>query len=124
MAGGTIPAGIWHDYMIVAKGENCDSFPQPDGAGGVLALLRQVLQHRSLQRRQLLPLATRPPGTGDNSAGRRQDYRGYDPRVYEAPPQQAPSSPEPPPAPEPPSDGGGGSRRLPDQGGGAGSPDE
>jgi penicillin-binding protein 1A len=29
VAGGTFPAEIWHDYMNVAHGSNCDSFPAP-----------------------------------------------------------------------------------------------
>src|SRR4051794_22055601 len=29
VAGGTFPAGIWHDYMNLAKGSDCNSFPQP-----------------------------------------------------------------------------------------------
>ena len=29
VAGGTIPAGIWHDYMIDAKGDSCDDFKVP-----------------------------------------------------------------------------------------------
>jgi len=29
VAGGTFPAAIWHDYMLVAKGDDCDSFPLP-----------------------------------------------------------------------------------------------
>src|SRR3954453_18526075 len=27
--GGSIPAGIWHDFMSTAHGTNCDSFPPP-----------------------------------------------------------------------------------------------
>jgi hypothetical protein len=42
-------------------------------------------------------------GPGDNSAGG-GDYRGYDPRLYEAPPQAAPAPAEPLPPLE---DGGG-----------------
>ena len=29
VAGGTFPAAIWHDYMIVAHGDDCESFPHP-----------------------------------------------------------------------------------------------
>ncbi|MCX6388589.1 MAG: transglycosylase domain-containing protein [Solirubrobacterales bacterium] len=29
VAGGTFPAEIWHDFMSVAHGDKCDSFPQP-----------------------------------------------------------------------------------------------
>ena len=29
VAGGTFPAAIWHDYMMVAHGDDCESFPEP-----------------------------------------------------------------------------------------------
>ncbi|MCX6393707.1 MAG: transglycosylase domain-containing protein [Solirubrobacterales bacterium] len=29
VAGGTFPAGIWHDFMSVAHGKSCDPFPTP-----------------------------------------------------------------------------------------------
>ena len=29
VAGGTFPAAIWHDYMMVAHGDDCESFPLP-----------------------------------------------------------------------------------------------
>jgi penicillin-binding protein 1A len=30
VAGGTFPAQIWHDFMSVALGDNCESFPEPE----------------------------------------------------------------------------------------------
>ncbi len=29
VAGGTFPASIWHDYMMVAHGDDCSDFPEP-----------------------------------------------------------------------------------------------
>ena len=113
VAGGTIPAGIWHDYMINAKGDACDDFKVPAGAGEVLTVLRQVLQHRA-QRERLLQQQRHhaAPNNGrhrrDNSAGGENYQGGYDPRLYEAPPQQAPK-PTPAPSPRPP-------RRRPEHG--------
>ncbi len=96
VAGGTIPAGIWHDYMIVAKGENCDSFPQPEERAEFSPFFGKY--SRTGRSSGGSSYRSPPPtGTGDNSAGG-GGYRGYDPRLYEAPPQQAPSSPEPPAA--------------------------
>ena len=95
VAGGTIPAGIWHDYMINAKGENCDDFQQPAERAKFSPFFGK---YSSTGRSGGSYYRSPPPtGTGDNSAGG-GDYRGYDPRLYEAPPQQAPSTPEPPPA--------------------------
>ncbi len=103
VAGGTIPAGIWHDYMIVAKGENCDSFPQPEERAEFSPFFGK---YSSTGRSSGGSYYRSPPptGTGDNSAGG-GGYRGYDPRLYESPPQQAPSTPEPPPAPRSPATG-------------------
>jgi hypothetical protein len=39
--------------------------------------------------------APAPTGPGDNSAGGENYDGGYDPRLYESPPQEAPEEPEP-----------------------------
>jgi penicillin-binding protein 1A len=83
VAGGTFPASIWHDYMNVVKGSDCSDFPQPStpvhftpffgkfsrGGGGTYN--------------------SSPYSGSGNSAGG-GNYRGYDPRLYEAPPQPEP----------------------------------
>ena len=130
VAGGTIPASIWHDYMVVAKGNDCQDFQQPDeqltftpftpkkplpgstGPGG---------NYSGAQQNYYVPPQT-GTGTGGvpNNQGGGQNYGGYDPRLYEAPPQPAPvpqPTPEdvprsPRPRPAPPADTGG----DPDQG--------
>jgi penicillin-binding protein 1A len=107
MAGGTVPAQIWGDYMNTAKGSDCTAFPEPaepatfspffgkyssTGTGGTDDTYYQE------------PYT----GPGDNSAGG-QDYEGYDPRLYESPPQEAPDVEAPTPEATPaPTDGGGG----------------
>ena len=101
VAGGTIPASIWHDYMVVAKGSNCQDFPQPSDS----------IEFDYNQKKKPLPgggtstgqnnryyYSPPPTGTGDNSAGG-QNYQGYDPRLYDAPPQPAPQ-PQPEPTPQ------------------------
>jgi penicillin-binding protein 1A len=109
VAGGTFPAAIWHDYMTVAHGDDCSSFPQPTEPARFSPFFGKYA-------------STGGRGTGsyyddsygsssDNSAGG-GDYHGYDPRLYESPPQQAPQVP--PPAATP----------APDQGGGASPQDE
>ena len=93
VAGGTFPASIWHDYMMVAKATTASTFPPAQGAGALLAVLRQELEHGPAATTTATTRATAPDG--DNSAGG-GNYSGYDPRLYEAPPQQAPRSPAPP----------------------------
>jgi penicillin-binding protein 1A len=122
VAGGTFPAMIWRDFMNVAKRGFCGGFPPP----------KEPIQFRPFFGRYATTGSAetdpdndgyRSPGggAGDNSAGG-GDYRGYDPRLYEAPPQQPPSTrqPEPEPAPtEPPPSGGGGGGGGAPPGGGA-----
>jgi penicillin-binding protein 1A len=102
VAGGTFPARIWHDYMVRAKGPDCSSFLQPKQR---LSFSPFFGKYSSTGRRGSSGRYYRAPpptGPGDNSAGG-QRYRGYDPRLYEAPPQQAPPTRSPAPrAPAPP----------------------
>jgi penicillin-binding protein 1A len=101
VAGGTFPAQIWHDYMSVAHGEDCNSFPppttpahfspfygdhaangqrtssgggyySPDGTGGTST--------------PSAPAAPSAPDTGNGGTG------GYDPNLYAAPPQGPPQT--------------------------------
>ncbi len=137
VAGGTIPASIWHDYMIVAKGKDCADFKQP--AGGVD--FKQSVPSRSGQS-QGVPYSSPdndndngngygtgtgtgtqrnysspPPVSPGNPAGG-QNYGGYDPRLYDAQPQPQPQpQPEPQPNREPPA-------RRPDPDRNAGNPDD
>jgi penicillin-binding protein 1A len=115
--GGSFPAQIWHDYMNVAHGGDCESFPQPQNP----VKFDPFFGHYSStgksgtsdSRNGGSYRAPPPSGTGDNSAGG-QNYRGYDPRLYEAPPQSAPKADKPAPAPTPtptPKDNGGGGGR-------------
>jgi penicillin-binding protein 1A len=106
VAGGTIPAAIWHDYMVVAKGNKCNDFPPPSDSIDFNNKTR-VNSARGTQSgysgstpRQYY--SAPPTGPGNNSAGG-QNYQGYDPRLYDAPPQSAPSpQPTPNPAPQAP----------------------
>jgi penicillin-binding protein 1A len=123
VAGGTFPAEIWHDFMVVAKGSNCRRFPQPTQRARFTPFFGK---HSSTGRRTDGYrngggyYAPAPRGPGDNSAGGR-DYRGYDPRLYESPPQRPPSTSPPR---EPDRGGGGGGRGGGGQGdGGAGGED-
>jgi len=102
VAGGTIPAGIWHDYMIVAKGDACDDFAQPEEAAKFSPFFGK---YASTGRGGTTYDNNQQPdngGTGGTNSAGGENYRGgYDPRLYEAPPQEAPKRVPPPPAPEP-----------------------
>jgi len=106
VAGGTFPAQIWHDYMNVAKGSDCGSFPQPKDEVNYSGFLSKGGSGGRGSRSYDgsdggagdYYTAPAPSGPGDNSAGG-QDYQGYDPRLYESPPQPEPQV-EPLPEPE------------------------
>jgi penicillin-binding protein 1A len=124
VAGGTFPTEIWHDFMNIAKGDDCASFPQPS----------QPAQFQPFYGRHSSTgtrtdgyrgssgddgyYAPPPSGPGDNSAGG-EDYRGYDPRLYESPPQEPPDT-SPPPRGGGPDRGGGGNGGNGGGGGGGG----
>jgi penicillin-binding protein 1A len=101
--GGSFPAQIWHDYMNVAKGSFCGDFPPPTTP----VQWAPFFGHYSTSGapgpngRYYAPSG----GTGGTAPG---TYKGYDPRLYAAPPQPAPKTKSPPAAPKPKDKGGGG----------------
>jgi penicillin-binding protein 1A len=97
VAGGTFPARIWHDFMAVAKGGDCQSFPspkQPAQFRPFFGKLSRTGGSGTGSYGSYSYTAPAPSGAGDNSAGG-QDYKGYDPRLYEAPPQEVPKTESP-----------------------------
>jgi penicillin-binding protein 1A len=120
VAGGTFPAQIWHDFMTVAHGTDCDSFPAPTEPAKFSAFYGE---HAANGLRSgggystggtgaaPAPGTTAPPDNG----GTGTDTGGYDPDLYAAPPQDAPDTQPPPPTPG--NTGGTG-----DNGGNAGGP--
>ena len=92
--------------MTVAHGDDCGDFPQPTEPVQFCAVLRQVRDHRDEGGHGGYYYDDGQPddtttdadsGTGDNSAGG-DGHQGYDPRLYEAPPQGAPDTAPPPEA--------------------------
>jgi penicillin-binding protein 1A len=97
--GGTHAAPVWHAFMLPAHGEFCDGFPAPE------------------EPFQSSPFFGKYSSTGSSGTSGYDYSQGYtqpeyDPRYYEAPPQEAPEvQPEEetlaPPAEEaPPAEGG------------------
>src|SRR5215211_1239797 len=116
--GGSYPAGIWHDYMTVAHGSDCSSFPQPKEPVKFSPFFGKYASTGSSGSTSYY---SQPySGPGNNSAGG-TNYQGYDPRLYESAPQPAPQTQPPPdePAPAPaPGNGngnGGGKKPQPEQ---------
>jgi penicillin-binding protein 1A len=122
VAGGTFPAQIWHDYMSVAHGTACNSFPPPTtpahfstfygdhAANGLRGSNGRYYGGGTGTPSTGTPSTGNPPstgGTGGNGTG------GYDPNLYAAPPQ----GPPPTVTPQPNNGNGGGGT-----GGGNGNP--
>jgi penicillin-binding protein 1A len=87
VAGGTFPAEIWHKFMEVAKGDNCNDFPRPTTAIKWSPFFGKYSTQRSYGSSGTYSYGS---GPGDTYGG---GYGGYDPRLYEpAPPASTPPS--------------------------------
>jgi penicillin-binding protein 1A len=116
VAGGTIPASIWHDYMQVAQGQNCANFNLTStsglspffsshsntgnaGAGGNLGRGGNSVDNAGRRHRGGGGGAggggTGGGGTGagGGGGGGGGGRHGYNPNFYESPPQAPPSAP-------------------------------
>ncbi|HYH57727.1 MAG TPA: transglycosylase domain-containing protein [Thermoleophilaceae bacterium] len=101
VAGGTFPAQIWQSFMSVAKGADCDSFREPVDEPEFTPFYGEYASTGTSTDTDYSSdyTAPAPEGPGDNSAGG-DDYSGYDPRLYESPPQEAPETGPPPAEPD------------------------
>jgi penicillin-binding protein 1A len=105
VAGGTWPAMIWHDFMITAKGDDCDDFPVPAEPAEFSPFFGEYASTGSSGSGEYFT-----PDTTDGTD------EAYDPRFYEeaplddpnAQPPPAEEAPEPVPVPEVPDDGANG----------------
>src|SRR3954447_24743674 len=97
--GGSYPSSIWHNFMSVAHGNDCSDFPQPKERADFSPFYGHYSStgggyrgsyggdSDGSYRNGSTPSqggGTRSPSTGGGGTG------GSDPRLYEAPPQQAP----------------------------------
>jgi penicillin-binding protein 1A len=111
--GGSYPSSIWHDFMSVAHGSDCSDFPQPKeradfspfyghysstGSGGSSGSYGGG-SNGSYSRPSEPSGGNKSPSTGGGTGG-------YDPRLYESPPQKPPHVSPSPREPAPPSGGG------------------
>ena len=100
VAGGTFPAEIWHDYMNIAHGTDCDSFPQPTSPPHFSTFYGDHAANGQRSSGGGYYGSPRTGGTvvvpgGGNGAG--GGTGGYDPSLYAQPPQGAPQTQAPSP---------------------------
>jgi penicillin-binding protein 1A len=104
MQGGQNPAQMWHDFMVVAKGDFCGDFRQPKEpfkatgfsgkyarGGGTGSSSYGQGQYGTGGTGYQSPGGQGNGGTGGGTGGSTQ----YPPSQYEAPPQSAPAEPAP-----------------------------
>jgi penicillin-binding protein 1A len=111
MFGGTAPALIWHDFMQTASKGRCKPFPKPQEAFKASPFFGRFSRGGTPTNDQSTPQggqgysyggqATTPqPGAGGAPAkpkpAKPDANGGYDPNLYESPPQQAPDTGSPP----------------------------
>ena len=104
--GGGTPTSIWTTYMSAAKGDECDDFPEPSEPFESSPFFGEYSSTGTDSDYSYDPSYGVTPeedteqkedtgGTDPNSGG---GTDAYDPRLYEAPPQEAPNAqPKPPP---------------------------
>lgn len=119
--GGTIAAPIWHDFMVVAKGDYCEDWPAPREPFEGTPFFGEYATTGSSADTSYDESAAPTDANGD---GRPDDARGtdgFDPDAYAHPPRTTPQAP-------PPTDGGGDTgtgsppAQQPSEGGGAAPP--
>ena len=114
VAGGTIPASIWHDYMANVATRDCSDFQPPAGSANFQPFFGKYSSNgysggggssdSGTSSRTRTRATRRTPARAIPGGG------GYDPNLYETQPQA-------PPQTQAPSTGGGGGK---DKGGGKG----
>ena len=113
--GGTLAAPVFGAYMRNAHGDKCNDFPQPKQRVSFSPFFSRSSQTGTSGTGGSYDSGSTPSGPaaegngGDTDTQQGGGTNGYDPRLYESPPQQAPQT-KPPPAPAPapnPGNGGG-----------------
>jgi penicillin-binding protein 1A len=127
VAGATFPSQIWNEFMTVAHRGYCSDFPLPQtpfqsspwygnyskqgGPTDTTSPYQQYLYNGGTQ------LTTPQTGKTKKQSGN----NAYDPRLYEAPPQQAPKTHAPPATPSPGNGNGQSTGTAPTTTGGGGA---
>ena len=101
--GGTFPAKIWGEYMKKAKGRYCGEFPQPKepmqftkffGKYSRTAVPDPTATATATPEDKAKPRTGTTDGGdgGQGGQGGQGGAQGFDPELYEAPPQKAPTT--------------------------------
>jgi penicillin-binding protein 1A len=122
VAGATFPAEIWHDFMNVAHRGYCTDFPQPTTPFVSQPFFGKYSQQgaptdSSVPYGQYYLNGGTQPGTNTKKGKGNGKSKTYDPRLYAAPPQGPPSTPQ-----TSPGNGNGQSNPGATNGGGAAPP--
>jgi penicillin-binding protein 1A len=102
VAGATFPAEIWHDFMNVAHRGYCEDFPQPT-TPFVSSPFYGKYSKQSAPADSSVPYYNNSQsypynGATQPSTGKKdKKNKGYDPRLYESPPQGSPQTQAPAP---------------------------
>ena len=117
MQGGGLPTSIWTAFMQTAKGDDCDDFPEPEEPFESSPFFGEYSSTGTTSDYYYGDDSgyTAPPeeDTEEDTGGAEPDDGGggggggYDPRLYEAPPQEAPRVTRRTPADPPVQPGGG-----------------
>jgi penicillin-binding protein 1A len=124
VAGATFPATIWHDYMSVAHGTDCNSFPLPTTPATFSAFYGNHSANGVKIGKGYYGGGSYGGGTG-GSTGANGGTGGtghYNPNLYASPPQGPPQTVAPPKPPSNTGGGGGGVRHGGGGGAGGGGP--
>jgi penicillin-binding protein 1A len=126
VAGATFPAGIWHDFMNVAHGKFCEDFTQPTTPVQWTPWYGKYSRQGgptdpNATGTYLNQTPTQPQNDQKDGKDKKNGGKTYDPRLYEAPPQESQQTAPPgngngngngndgtPPGQQPTTDAGGG----------------
>ena len=88
--GGSFPARIWHDYMIVAKGSDCSDFTQPTTPFISAPFFGKFSRTGTKDDKFSKDYEDKKKDKKDSTAG--NGGTGYNPEFYESPPQPTPKT--------------------------------
>jgi penicillin-binding protein 1A len=87
VAGGTFPAQIWHNFMVVAKGSDCSDFPQPTTPFVAAPFFGKFSRTGTKDDEFSKDFKDKKKDSKDSSGN---GGAGYNPEFYESPPQPPP----------------------------------
>jgi penicillin-binding protein 1A len=92
VAGGTFPAMIWHDYMQVAKGNDCQDFAAPKTPFVSTAFFGKYESIAPVVSADADAKKSKDAESTGGAGAPKDKGNGYNPKLYESPPQAAPGT--------------------------------